>query len=1069
MADKLSDLADKLDREAVSPSVDTLAAQLEAEAGDTAYIGGAQPGGTERPGPTGGPVASVKRIASRAAEPFEGVDIIPSPQALLDVAMGTAATLDPGLLPRATKHQLMTTSGQHLQEAFSQGFTAIGATYEAAINGFDQFLQELGVSRTQAHRATRELVRLGDFFAFAGPTAPSSTLATKGREVRRTLTGAESRDKQLLELLQEREKDVMARAENIADREAREAARANAPEGATAEDIRLQQDIAAAKAKVGARQTVDDITADALQTDALLHDPERVVDEIPIFTQEVLNQPTIAKAMEAARDVMVMKGRLPEGADAKPERVTQTVIDALADGGLQASELRGALREHGVSDKDFLQMLGSSSTEAGRTLQQFSQFKQWLRTQAFRGDEAAQEMLNDFAERAREAAQKAERRGITGSEAIEPFFRQGGRLFRKLLVSLPSTAVRNFLESWGTRIVLQTSNRALETAAHKLFRPGDPLKEPVNAFDEWYRAITPKGRRLTTKELDAVFGAFPETRHKLWATLEADIAMDQAKTTGRALDWAEAGVDNALLWLNRAQSKLVRGPVFAAELDRQLRKLGVSLEDAVDYGKIPAGFEKALSNAMELALYTDYTLAPTKGPMAKFFRGYTQVLDSLPGGAFFEPFPRFLYNAMKLTTEQMPTAGLRLIKPSERAKIAAGDYDTLAREMTGAMLYTFAYSARKGYIEGLEPGPNWDEFVQEDGTTISMAPYVLFAAPLFLSDLMIRAEEGKLPVDFNQRTFKTLREGLLGRGPQVEYGSAALSDALSAVLGSDSLSGGGQRFLELMGEKVLSGYLRPLQLYRDFGSEIDEAWLVHRETRGQGVFAPATDIFAPEQLPPRHLPTRSDPASIPQVPIPFVPFSEKRISGNIARHVTGTLWREKKNAIENELAEMGFELRTLTAKTGDPFLDNLVAKAQGPALELIGELVVTSPVYIELPTATKREVLRNLVNATRQIGLKYAEGVAPGATLLRKLRTMPLLKREMLFDTLNSIMEGRGDGLTVEGLGDYIIDQLRQAREAEAQRAFEPEGEADGGSRERGQQAPQRDGGNRSGAVDASP
>ena len=1044
MAD-LGDLADKLDRADATPSLDAAAEKLDQQAAGLPYVGAADPtiplaavGAPEHPGSF-----SVKRIGEAIAEPFQNVpNLIPSPQALLDVAEGTAATLDPGLLPRATRHQLMTTSGQHLQDALENGFTALGATYEAALGGFNQLLKELQFSNTSADRTTREVARFFDYSMFAGSVAPSTAVINEGRATSRALTGAAAKEQTMLEKAMARDQALQDRAENLAEFGARQEARKKAPAGATKEERQLAEDVAAARARTGVRETRDNIVADNVQTDALAHNPGKIVDEVPGFTQQTLNQPTIRKALDVARDVMVEKGMLAGDVPASPERVTQTIINSLSDGSLAKSDFMGELSARGVTDHEFLQMLGETSSEAGRTLQQFSVFRQYLQTLALRGDEGAQKVLADLADKAQKEAERQARGlkpGVSPTEAAEPFIRQGSRLFRKLLVTLPSTAVRNFIESWGTRVLLQTANRALDTTFKRVFRPGDPLIEPVNAFDEWYRSVTPEGRRMTRGTLDPIFAAFPDVRHKLWSTLEADIAMNRAHTTGRFLDRAEAGIDNVLLWANRTQSKLVRGPIFAAQLDRELQKLGVSLEDVVDYGKIPAGFDRAMSNAMELALYTDYTMSPKSGVLGKTMKAYADLIDALPGGALFEPFPRFIYNALKLISEQMPTAGLRLLGPKERAKIASGDYEAVARELTGTALYATAWALRKGYIPGVKPGPNWDEVVDKDGNVISMSPYVVFAAPLFLADLSIRAEDGRLPVDFNQRAFQTLREGLIGRGPQIEYGTATMQQALNYISGINDLADW-QRFGEALSDKVLSGALRPFQLFRDFGTAFDETWNIQRETRGQGIFAPVAEVFAPDQLPPRHLPTRTDPAKVPQVPIPFTfGLTDQKISGNIARHVTGTLWRDKRNAIENELATMGFDTRNLVAKTGDPLLDNLVAQGQGPAMQYIGELLVQSPTYLDLPTSTKREVLRQLVTATREIGLKYAEAVAPSATALRHLRGMPGLQRQMVFDTLNSILEGRGAGLDVEGLGDYVINQLKSAREVEKQRALQLE------------------------------
>lgn len=1056
-------LSDKLDQALAAP---TLADQLDqtfAAQDDVGqpFLGAPQPGVLAGdPPPHKGPVAkmwaAVKRIGAEIAEPWQGIKTFPTPQSLIDAALGTSALTDFGLLPLQTRMQRVIAGMGEVQDQLGLGqqdavpglgeqavtiLTAIGASFKSLADGFVQTLIELGVEKGDARRTMRDLIALADTVGFGTGMAPSAAVLAKGREVRRAATGAEKRDLRFAALMKEREAMLQQRAENTADLAARKQARRTAPVLASRQQVQALEDIAAARARTTTRQAQDDITADALQTDARVHDPDNLLMDIPAFTQDVLTVPAVRKALATAEAGLRSRGLIPQGTATSPETVTKIAIDALASGGLRGSDLAQDLAEAGVSQKDFLMMLGATSTEAGRTLREFRTFRDHLRTQALRGDKGAQEMLQEMSDLAVAEADRVARGlppGITPGEAAEPFLLQSGRLFRKLLVSLPSTAVRNFIEGFGTRTILQTANRALDTTLKRIFRPSDPLIEPVNAFDEWFRVLLPGNRRATREYMDRIFSAFPDVRHKLWSTLEADISMSKARASGRFLDRVEAGVDRYLLALNRAQSRLVRGPIFAAQLDRNLRRLGVSLEDVVDYGKVPAGMEKAMADAMDLALYTDYTITPKKGPMAQLMQGYAKIVDNIPGGFLFEPFPRFLYNAMKLVVEQMPTAGLRLIRPEDRARIAAGDYSVLARELTGAAMLATAFSIRKGQVPGITPGERWDEVKTEDGTIISLAPYVVFAAPLFLADLAIRAEEGRLPVSFDDQVFKQLREGLLGQAPQIEQGSSAIQAAISSLLEIDQLKDP-QRFFEFFSEQASAGFLRPFQLIRDFGAEWDETWLIHRETRGQGIWAPAQEIFAPNQLPPRYLPTRSNPAAIPLVPVPFSVGEGGKISGNIARHVTGTLWRERRNAIENELALQGFQPRDLSPRTGDPFLDNMVARYQGPLLESIGELIVQSPAYLDLGVNTKREVLRQLVIGTREKALDAVKADAPNAALLRSLRQMPGLQREAVFEMMDQLLGDRGEGLSIEGLSTQIINRLRDARQEEEERLMQPQ------------------------------
>ncbi|MFH1765395.1 MAG: hypothetical protein ABIF09_14500, partial [Gemmatimonadota bacterium] len=629
------------------------------------------------------------------------------------------------------------------------------------------------------------------------------------------------------------------------------------------------------------------------------------------------------------------------------------------------------------------------------------------------------------------------------------------RLFRKSLVSLPATAARNAIESGGFRQVLNVTNRAISVTMGKVFGPGGNLYEPVDPFGELGRIFTTKGFNKTQETLDKLFKGYPEYRNKLLAAVEPDLYPSVSGVTGTGkglLDRYERGVDTLFLWLNRTQSVVVRNGVMAAALDRKLKQVGLSLEEVVDFGKIPTGFDKMMSEAIDMALYSDFTLAPKgKGSLEALFQGYAKLIDSSKVLPFLEPFPRFVYNATKLISEQMPTGGLRLISPTVRGQMLEGNFDGFARELTGSALFATALSIRQGEFPGLEPGERYDEIKTASGNLVSMSPFVTLAPFLFLADLVIRIDEGRLQPSFE--ALRDLRRGILGTAPQLATGNAAIDAVFEGLLDIKEVGKGGEGLAGFAGQTA-TGYLRPYQLLRDFRAEWNEAVAIQRETQGRGFWAPtvalldpdsslwvpiAETLGHPEGLPERASPTRGEAKRTPRLTlIPenvFGTHPALTIGAGLFSQVSGALVREPRTAIESEITKLGFTGRDLSPKTGNKQFDSIVAHLQGAVLGVIGNAVVRTPHFLALNTPQKTEVVRNLLNLSREPALIAAKQVAPTMAAQLKLQRMPATESDLIVSQLDIFLRSGDSGLTATD----ILDKLTQLGVEEMNRVLIPQ------------------------------
>lgn len=989
-------------------------------------------------------VQPVQRVGEAAAEGAEaGFGTAP--------VGPTTPQIDPNVAPLSASMQSVTRGLMTLGEL---GLRGLSATYFATLNAFSQGLQELGVSQTTARKVMRDAAAAGDTFAFAtgGASAVASRGATRtavavtlGREevvsrlatLRREIETSRGEKRaaaleEFRELSTQSKKVEQLRAEERARqaelRRSRQINLARAEAARKAEEAEPGTGIvASAEVDVNLR-ALDDSEVEA-QGLAYIRSPDQILTDVPVFTQEVLNQNALARALEIARDELTQRGIDPTAL--APERVFRTVMDLLNTGNLDVGGFKADLFAAGVTERQFIQMLGFTASESGRALNQFRQFREMLRGRALKGDTAASDTLRGMADAAADLAERNARiPRLLPTEVAEPIFRRSSRIFRQLLISLPVTATRNFLDSGGARNILNVANRATDITLRRMFTPDNiDIIDRYDPLGEVGRMFSIRGLIKTKKDLDRLFLAYPEVQNKTFSALEADVAKVRAGAPDASrLDKVEARVFHTLLALNRGQEFLVRRAVFASSLDRRLQTIGSSLREVVDHGVKPAGINRAMAGAMEDALFTTFALNPTgKRPLEKFFRSYAQLVDESRIGPFFEPFARFFFNQAKLIIENTPTGGLRMISKKGRAKALEGNFEPWGREMIGSTLFATALAIRQGEFPGLTPGPRADEVLTSEGNVVSLAPFATIAPFMFLADLTIRIDEGRIQPgdDLFIETFK----GLRGTAPQLARFGQSLEDISKAVadVGDRSLEG-----VSDLGGETAAGFFRPFQLVRDFRAEYNEAVDIQRETRGQGFTAPIMAILDPESLPERESPTRADPPVRPRVGLPtlFGALPETDLAAGLFSQVSGVLVRQPRNAVENEIVKLGFRGKALSPKSGNKRFDALIARTSGVFLEEIGNAVVKSPAYIAMPIKERTEVMRNVINLSREPARMIASFQAPAQALDLRIRRMPGTQREAAFSMINRLLRSGGQVSTAEDVINEIRDLgMRQLQE----------------------------------------
>ncbi len=965
------------------------------------------------------------------------------------------------------------------------GLKGLSGVYLGGIHGFRNFLAAVGMSDTTANRLTRDFVAASEVLGVTGlgGGGASSFVANRALHRAEDLAKIDAFDAEVAKLVTEGMSPSAARSAvlksevgheyaEVARRFNIERSKIKAEKVRKARDRALNRARAEARRRAGPEATMQDIHEEAVNIagrglndveieiigdELRLRPPEEIIETAPI-TQEVLTTGIQRQAMEVAKGILRERGG-PGPLDLSFPRVQQEIVSILASDRARTVRLITDVEAAGMDFPTFLNAFLHTGSEAGRALQIRSQFHRNLRAEAILGNPDAERVLQKLHDAAIDPKTgRPYSAGPTLTPIEAAFLNQGfwgktaqlTRIFRKAIISLPVTATRNFIDSGGFRSVLYGANRAIDQSLARLYAPGSVLARnsgrlkpeveaaeitgPGNSFDAlaniYVQLIrTPlhdfSGGRIeqarVRKLLDRVTAAFPEIRSRAFASLEADVMLRGVAKKGGVLDKVEAGLDQYGLYLNRAQEFIIRRAVLASKLDEELRKVGSSLEGMVDAGEVPAGFNQALTTAIETALEQTFALPPTaRGPLSSFFNGYARVIESVPPLAFLEPFPRFIFNATKLMVEQMPTAGLRLMTAQNRAKLAEGDFTPLARELTGSAMFATALAIRQGQFPGMSPGDRFDEVVTQDGNLASLAPFATIIPYLFLADLTIRMDEGRITP--SQDMLVELRRGLLSSAPQVAQTTDAIEAAFDVLADNDNMAGL-EKLAEFSGE-VGSGFFRPFQLLKDFRTEWNDAVGLQRETRGQGMSGPILNLVYPEALPERESPTRAATGESARVTLP----GGWSLSAGLFSQLSGVRVREPRNLIESEITRLGFTGRDLSPKTGDKRLDALVARYHGPILEQVGAVVLNTDMYRNLPVRTQQEVVRRLINITREPARDVAKAAAPLAFFERKLDRMPTIEQNAIFEQLDIILRSQGHKFRsadlIEGLAKRVQIEL---------------------------------------------
>ena len=669
--------------------------------------------------------------------------------------------------------------------------------------------------------------------------------------------------------------------------------------------------------------------------------------KIGIVTEDIQPELTVGlnkKAIDTAVDVL-NELKIPRDPNVQ---ISDQVFDAiqLSKTSVEYKDaFTNVLKRNNINPVEFAQLFKIGASDAGKKLARLS---------------VANQRLKDIAE---------EISGVSPKETIGTRIMTGLRDLdntrRGLLVSQIATSMRNFTAQIG-RVGVNTLTDVMDNALNSTFNPVKRLfgkeEAPVDYNQSFGLLINlTRDKKFAKDATDFVTKYFVNEKDRLFTNYASEVADSSKSKTFKSAQKITDGLNT----LNRMQEYYYRRGMFAATLDKTLKRKGVSLKEAVENNDMSKITQDDVSNAVDESLAFTYA----KDPENEFGKRFVDFANSVPfiTTAVF-PFARFMTNAMEFQFKHSPLGPLSLLTSKERAKVAAGDMGVFSKSMLGSALLMGAIEAkREGY-----GGEKWYELKGTNGTTIDARPYFPLTPYLLVADLVVRSEQGRIPPDA-----KDIIQGLSGAQFRGGTGLALVDNVINEFSGIDSEEKINKAFARF-GSDVLGGFLTPVRMFNDF---IDQNQ-TFRTTEPTGKIVP--DIaqqlqrsmpIAQKQLPELESPTREAAPGRPKTV--RLPFSDIELPGPLTRQLTGVTVRQQKNIAEKEIDRLGLKRRDVLPYTGNAQADQLLAKYMGPVVENVVSRAVISPKYQSLDNPTKELVMREILKEIRKETKPFAQAEDP--------------------------------------------------------------------------------------------
>ena len=716
----------------------------------------------------------------------------------------------------------------------------------------------------------------------------------------------------------------------------------------------------------------------------------------------------IAKvATEVVADMMRKGNMAPEiesmiANNAKASEIARVV---LSNENIDSAVLDGAIARAGMSTKDFLDVSGVSLSDAARTMASYSDLGKLIK-RVNELDPAIAKEIND----------KFGKENATTSvfgKAHDLMMRLD-RERRAFMVSQIATTARNVATA-GMRLTMESGAKFIDSSMYHLGKSIGAVAKGEASIEGFQKGLRELGQ--DTFGTLSYLSDFGHSKDLSQALLKYNPRL--ARIMDRSLQ--EVDVDQGLSrgarlvnTLNILQDGYFRRAVFNDSVGKQLRSVGMNVDDFVGTGKaLPTDI---LERAVDDALSFTFARMPKRGgdklgdTVGYHFVRFNEALGPLPGivgapvgtGAF--PFARFMVNAMQFQFDYSPLSTVGAITNGSKGlygKYIKGVSDATterqlakAREQIGkATVGTAAlFAAIKHREENQDT--EWYNVMDSEGRTIDTRPFFPISPYLAVADFIVKMKNDTL----DEAGVKQVMEGLTGS--QIRAGASAyMIDSFFENLESVTGGEGGDIKTEKMAEYV-GGYLgelvgavtTPARVVGDVMAQFDKEALHQRDARqidGVGGFERGVSAFE-----------NSITRNLPKIPYLFdeetsllgisskqdLPIKESasREASELAQspllaQLTGVRSRSRRSPVEKKLLDLGYEEWEIVPTTGDKKADAFVKKHMGMLVEKYLSQEINTEYFNSLSDAKQKASVANKLKKYRKLAKEMgkAESYAP--------------------------------------------------------------------------------------------
>jgi len=428
------------------------------------------------------------------------------------------------------------------------------------------------------------------------------------------------------------------------------------------------------------------------------------------------------KATQLAQEVWTS---LPEFAPKQGEKVSDAVKNVFLNiDNIDDVALKDAFAKANITPEEFARMNRTTVSDAASTMQSYSVLSR-IQNKLKNIDPAAAKEVD---------LMYGNRNAITDSFGfVKDIGMRMDKELKALMVSQIATTVRNAY-SGLTVVTFGAASEAVESALYRVGKTSAEIytgKPVTGSFTNGIKGVWNDAFRTASYLSDA--GLSAEVAEKLLAgspTLNSLIL----KTAGEAGDQGLSRVGQIANTFNVAQDAFFRRAIFAANVEKQLDRVGIDMYSVLAQDKnIPLD---VLKNATNEALLATFSKMPTKGPV---YHAVKFVEELGPVGSTLIPFPRFMANAMEWTATHSPiglVSGSIDVASKDLNKRMAG-LEKLSKGIVGTGAIYAAYKYRKDNQD-----TEWYDAKNTDGSLVDTRAFFPAAPFLALGDYLVKLENG---------------------------------------------------------------------------------------------------------------------------------------------------------------------------------------------------------------------------------------------------------------------------------------------------------------------------------------